>query len=243
MSAEGYRPTDEETIRAESSLSDEQKVNSETRESILIDPETKEQFAKYIETVRQGGNIPPNFASGPQSSYGIYSKPFEGYDSPYPLHHDIGLDKRTDSEKLLKWEKLLSTDAYERIADIFEFARDINMRDSGDYNEIYESAEIWINWSGSTLQAPTQADGGGKYHSWKEYDNCWMEVELGKTDMSKWDVESFRNTDLYYHKAPRDGGNTYSANIGIALKMTNEQREKYLQFLLSTYGISEDQIK
>lgn len=235
MSAEGYRPTDEELTMAESSLSDEQKVNSETRESILIDPETKEQFAKYIETVRQGGNIPPNFADGPQSSYGIYSKPFEGYDSSEEVQYD--------SKDLQKWKQLLSEDAYEKIANIIEFARDINMRDSGDYSEIYESAETWIIWSGSTLQAPTRADGGGKYHTWKEYDNCWMEVESGAAEMDKWEVDFYRAESFYDDEAARDGGKTYYANIRIALKMTNEQREKYLQFLLNTYGISEDQTK
>jgi len=228
MGTEGYRPTEEEMTRAKDSMSDEQKANSETRESILIDSETKERFAKYIETVRNGEKLPPDFSRGPQSSYGIYSEPFEGYN----VFRDV-----TESD-LPKWKELVSQDAFDEIESIFESNIDRIKADKEDWVEknhaepeegSFDHSNVRISWAGSTLQAPSQTEGYGGYHYWKEYDNCWMEVG---ENMYEYDDTPFMTKGVEHHY-----------NISVALKMTNEQKEEYVQYLLDTYGISEDQIK
>ena len=49
--------------------------------------------------------------------------------------------------------------------------------------------------------------------------------------------------DEYDDTNVSDKGIEYTTNFYIALKMTNEQKEEYLQSILERFGISEDQIK
>ena len=221
MGTEGYRPTEEEMQRAENSMSDEQKAFSKTRESILIDPETKERYAKYIETVRNGAIIPRDIFGGPEDFHGMTSEPFEGYNQRYG--HLLSRDN------LPKFRELLSKDAFDRIAEIFETYEDLEKKGNTEPEEGWVNTKIYIEWLGSAIQAPTMYTGRGSYYSYKEYDNCWMAYSD--------DQDEYDDTNV------SDKGIEYTTNFYIALKMTNEQKEEYLQSILERFGISEDQIK
>ena len=214
MSTEGYRPTEEEMTRAQDSMSDEQKANSEFRESILIDIETHDRFAKYIESIRKGEKLPPDFSRGLQSSYGIYSEPFEGYDS----------SKDVAESDLPMWKELVSQDAFDRIERLFEKHKDDMLQGA--------TGPFRILFAGRTLQEPTLADGHGRYRYWPEYDNCWMKADARRSEFNE-----------YMHTGRDIRHISSSVDINLALKMTIEQKEEYVQYLLDTYGISEDQIK
>lgn len=145
--SEKYKPSAGEIKKAEEIMTDKQKDQSEYREKLHTDPETRRQLRDFIETVRNGGSVGSNFYHGPESIYGTRNEdPFTGYDT------------YADEEQMKGWEKTLSPEAFEVLKKWVESSEG--------------ESRIW--YRGKTFQAPTTSGGRGSYYYWTKYPGAWM---------------------------------------------------------------------
>lgn len=172
------------------------------------DEQTREWISNFVKMIREGKRIPADFSAGPSELYGSgYEKPFEGYKYGY-------CESMKDVDR---WKQILNDEAFQYLVkkinedrvEIPEDTRDEN----GEKLNPAEYDQLSIIYCGKTFQAPKQSEGYGRYHRWHEEGNAFFEM--------RGQANGYGYMDYYYQ---------------IALKMTEEEKEKYCRDLEKKYG-------